>query len=439
MQIVGAGLAGPLLALLLAQRGRDVTLLERGGDPRSDSGTAGRSINLALAARGLRALDAAGLSGVVAPLLLPMRGRMLHEGQTAQLQVYGLRRNEVIYSVSRAELNRALITAAAAEPRITLRFGQQCIGVQPTYNTLHMREVATGHAYSLALRVTIATDGGGSTVRHALQAGGLIDAREDLLDHSYKELTIPPRQGEFALSPDALHIWPRGGFMLIALPNRDRSFTATLFLARQGVDGFESLRTAAHIRTFFAREFPSAHELMPNLTTEFAANPAGLLGTVHCSRWHFTDQLLLLGDAAHAIVPFHGQGMNCAFEDCIELADLLDNNRSVAAAFSEFAAQRQPNTAAIATMALENYTEMRASVLDPKFQRLKSLSLQLEQRFPQRFIPRYSMVMFHPEISYGEALRRGRVQSGILEELDGAAPGGDIDWTLAKKLIEARL
>ena len=439
MQIVGAGLAGPLLALLLAQRGRDVTLMERGPDPRGDTRTAGRSINLALAARGVRALHAAGLRDVVTPLLLPMRGRMLHDAQDAQLQVYGLRRDEIIYSVSRAELNRALITAAATEPRITLRFAQQCIGVQPTYNTLHMREVDTGHTYSLALRTTIATDGGGSAVRHALQAGGLIDAREDLLDHGYKELTIPPRQGEFALSPQALHIWPRGGFMLIALPNLDRSFTATVFLAKHGADSFESLRTEADIRGFFAREFPSAYALMPDLSSEFAANPVGLLGTVHCAPWHFGDQLLLLGDAAHAIVPFHGQGMNCAFEDCIELADLLDQNKSIETAFTEFSAKRQPNTAAIATMALENYTEMRATVLDPTFQRRKAVALQLEQRFPQRFIPRYSMVMFHPEISYSEALRRGSVQSGILDDLERAAPGGDLDWTLARQLIEARL
>jgi kynurenine 3-monooxygenase len=229
--------------------------------------------------------------------------------------------------------------------------------------------------------------------------------REEPLDHEYKELTIPPVDGKPALEVDALHIWPRGGFMLIALPNPDATFTATLFLARSGANSFEGLRSPGAVEEFFAREFPSAKALMPDLTREFFEHPQGSLGTVYTKGWHLNGEVLLLGDAAHAIVPFHGQGMNCAFEDCAELDRLMDFHHGWAGLFEAFELARRPNTDAIAQMALDNYVEMREAVLDPEYRRKKAEAEALEKKDPN-FIPRYSMVMFHPEIPYAEALRR---------------------------------
>jgi kynurenine 3-monooxygenase len=238
----------------------------------------------------------------------------------------------------------------------------------------------------------------------------------------------------------ALHIWPRGGFMLIALPNTDGSFTATLFLAKQGEHSFASLKTPDAVSDFFAREFADTVPLIPNLLTEFFQHPQGQLGTVHTTPWYVGGKVLLLGDAAHAIVPFHGQGMNAAFEDCTAFDELLDQHDDWEQLFTAFDRARRPNAAAIAEMALENYVEMRDTVRDARFERYKALSVELERRFPDRFIPRYSMVMFHPEISYADALHRGRVQSEILAELDAGALAGeapDSEWVRA--LIEARL
>lgn len=258
---------------------------------------------------------------------------------------------------------------------------------------------------------------------------------------------MPAVAGRHALEPHALHVWPRGGFMLIALPNTDGSFTATLFLPRSGAAGFAALTSPAAVEAFFAREFPDAVPLIPRLAAEFAAHPQGQLGTVRTAPWHVAGRVLLLGDAAHAIVPFHGQGMNAAFEDCVVLDELLERHSEWQPLFAEFEQLRRANTEAIAQMALENYAEMRDAVLDARFVRLKNLGLALERRFPDRFIPRYSMVMFHPEISYAEALRRGALQAQLLDELDAARPGGapagepggEPDLGRAESLIRARL
>lgn len=442
--IVGAGLSGALLAILLAQRGYSVDVYERRSDPRRTDLGGGRSINLALAARGIAALEAAGVMAQIRPLMIPMRGRMLHEpAEPPELLPYGSREHEVIWSVSRAALNEALVQAAATWPQVALHFDTGCDGVDPKANTLLLRNAATAASFSVPLTATVATDGAGSVVRNSLEKQGFLEVREDLLDHDYKELSVPAVRGQAALEMHALHIWPRGGFMLIALPNPDSSFTATLFLAKRGVQSFEALRDAASIEKFFLEEFPGTAALMPQQVREFMANPQGILGTVSCSRWHIGGQVLLLGDAAHAIVPFHGQGANCAFEDCLALAQRLDseskNPQSLVHVFADFEAQRRPNAVAIARMALENYTEMRDTVRDERFQRLKTLSLELERRHPQRFIPRYSMVMFHAEIPYAEALRRGELQAAILDEIERAAAGGAADLQLADRLIAARL
>jgi kynurenine 3-monooxygenase len=438
VNIVGAGLAGALLAVLLARRGLTVTLYERRPDPRQTSPERGHSINLALASRGIRALERAGVMPQVAPLLIPMRGRMVHElsGKVA-LQPYGQRAHEVIYSVGRADLNRVLIEAALRHAPVSVQFNQPCVAVDPEDNLLTLRSQA------VPLAPTIATDGAGSAVRGSLAAAGLIEVREEWLDHDYKEFTIPAVEGgAHALEREALHIWPRGGFMLIALPNTDGSFTATLFLARHGERSFASLTSPEAAVEFFAREFPDALPLMPQLREEFTRHPQGQLGTVHSSPWHLGGKVLLLGDAAHAIVPFHGQGMNAAFEDCVALDELLDGGQDWAELFAQFEARRRPNAAAIARMAVENYTEMRDTVLDAAYLRRKLIAMQLERRFPERFIPRYSMVMFHPEIPYAEALRRGAVQAQILAELDAgdeAANAARASSAQAEQLVSERL
>jgi kynurenine 3-monooxygenase len=438
VNVVGAGLAGALLALLLARRGFRVTLYERRADPRQAVPERGRSINLALAARGIRALERAGVMERVRPLLIAMRGRMVHEpsGQTA-LQSYGQREHEVIWSVGRADLNRVLIEAATSHAGVRVHFNQQCAGADLAGGRLAFRSLRGGETYDVALEPTIATDGAGSAVRASLAAAALLTVHEEWLDHDYKELTMPAATAG-ALERHALHIWPRGGFMLIALPNTDGSFTATLFLARTGSKSFAALGTSQAVCEFFAREFPDALPLLPDLAAQFAAHPQGQLGTVHAGAWHVAGQVLLLGDAAHAIVPFHGQGMNAAFEDCVVLDELLATQRDWQTLFAEFERVRRPDAAAIARMALENYTEMRDTVLDTRFVRRKAIAMGLERRFPQRFIPRYSMVMFHPEIPYAEALRRGAVQAQLLEELDSGS-GIEPDAALAERLVHERL
>jgi kynurenine 3-monooxygenase len=433
--LVGAGLAGALLALLLARRGFAVSLFERRADPRQKEPERGRSINLALASRGMRALEAAGVMPQVRPLLIPMRGRMVHErdGRVA-LQPYGQRIDEVIWSVGRAALNRVLIDEATRHEGVSVRFNQTSLGVDIGARTLRLRDVPAGRDYSLPLGATIATDGAGSAVRASLAAGGQLQVREDWLDHDYKELSISPTRAA-GLEREALHIWPRGGFMLIALPNTDGSFTATLFLPRAT---FATLSSPEAITAFFRREFADVLTLVPDLNEQFSAHPQGQLGTVHTDPWHVGGDVLLLGDAAHAIVPFHGQGMNAAFEDCTVLDALAGKSGDWNRIFAEFERQRRPNTEAIAQMALENYGEMRDAVLDAGFVRRRQLALALERRFPERFIPRYSMVMFHPEIPYSEALRRGVVQAQMLAELD-PGPSGETDGALAQRLIEERL
>ncbi len=437
VSIVGAGLAGALLALLLARRGFAVDAYDRRPDPRLVDSERGRSINLALAARGIAALERAGVMERIRPLLIPMRGRMIHSlSAEAQLQPYGQRQDELIYSVSRADLNRVLIEEAARHPRVRLRFRQTCLAALPEGGALRFRDESTGSECNVPIAPTFATDGAGSAVRSSLARAGLIRVREDWLDHDYKELTLPAaRDGRHAMEPHALHIWPRGGFMLIALPNTDGSFTATLFLARSGADSFDSLAGPGAVRTLFQRQFPDALRLMPDLLEEFATHPQGQLGTVYTSPWHLGGQVLLLGDAAHAIVPFHGQGMNAAFEDCLVLDNLLDQHDTWETLFADFERCRLPNTSAIARMALENYVEMRDTVRDPSYLRRKALAMELERRFPDRFIPRYSMVMFHPEISYAEALRRGQAQEKILEELDARSASGTVDFDVARSLF----
>lgn len=440
--ILGAGLTGSLLATLLARRGFAVDVYERQPDLRAHTNQGGRSINLALAARGLRGLALAGLTGAVEPLLMPMTGRLLHqEDGGLDFQPYGQHEGEENYSVSRADLNRVLLDAAETAGA-RLHFGVACSGVHVDARRITLRHDDSGREREVAMDPLIAADGAGSVVRRELAAAGHVTADESLLAHGYKELTIPPADdGGFRIDPGALHIWPRGGFMLIALPNPGGDFTVTLFLPNEGRESFASLTGDDAVHGFFERHFPDTLALIPDLTEQFAANPVGILGTVRCEPWNLGGDVLLIGDAAHAIVPFHGQGMNAGFEDCAEFCRLLDEAPGDRERlFTEFSRRRRPNAEAIADMALENYVEMRDTVRDPRFHLKKALAFELERRCPERFVPRYSMVMFHAEIPYAEALARGEAQARLLEELTaGADTLADVDLALAERLVSERL
>lgn len=438
--VVGAGLAGTLLSIILARRGHRVRLYERQDDMRRVPVDAGRSINLALAARGIKALELAGVMEHVKPQLVPLPGRMLHDLNGALTFVpYGQRPEEVIYSVSRPGLNCILLDAAE-RAGVELLFRHAAVGTDFTRKQIEFQD-PSGQPHHVAMERVFATDGAGSVVRRTMVEQLNIACTEDLLKHGYKELTLPPfPNGQPRIAKHALHIWPRGGFMLIALPNIDGSFTVTLFLPLNGPDSFETLTTPASIETFFATHFPDVRQLMPDLAAEFLQHPTGIMGTVRSQQWSFEDRLLLVGDAAHAITPFHGQGMNCCFEDCHELDSLLTGSDDWARSFREFEASRRPNTNAIADMAIENYLEMRDTVRDPKFHLHKALSLELERRHPTRFVPRYSMVMFRDDIPYAVAYERGRIQTEILSALTQAADTlATVDFDAAARLIESRL
>jgi kynurenine 3-monooxygenase len=444
--IVGAGPTGALLAILLKRRGMAVTLYESRSDPRGAAAEAGRSINLALADRGTHALAQAGLLDSIRRLVVPMRGRFVHQADgSSGLQLYGRLPNEVIYSISRRELNNVLLDAAIGAG-VDVRFEHRLEDADLAAGIARLRDLRRGLSLEIAMRPLLGADGAGSLLRRRLAAQGMIESEDSPLEHAYKELSIPAgTAGGALLEREALHIWPRGGYMLIALPNQDGSFTATLFLPLEGTLSFAALRSPQAIDEFLSANFPDARALMPDCVAEFQRHPTGFLGTVRARTWQAAGTAALIGDAAHAIVPFHGQGMNCCFEDCLEFDACLPAASSWervpwARVFAEFYTRRKPNADAIAEMALENYLEMRERVADPHFRLQQSLALELERRYPRRFIPRYSMVMFHHEISYRTAQERGRVQAGLLAELTREAKSlADVDYGRAERLVEAAL
>ncbi len=441
VQIFGAGLCGSLLSVVLARRGFNVTAYERQKDSRRADTPAGRSINLAMSARGIHALKHAGILSRVEPLLVPMRGRLVHhEDGATELQKYGQRSDEQIYSVSRAELNRLLLDAAEEDHGVDIRFQHEAIALES--NGARVANLDEGSELIVSDTPMIAADGAGSVFRRALHESGTIKANDALLDHSYKELTIPPGpDGDYQLEPGALHIWPRGGFMLIALPNPDGDFTLTLFLPNAGPHSFPKLQTADEIESFFESNFADVRSRLPDLVETFRRNPVGVLGTVRCAGWHDQGRVLLVGDAAHAVVPFHGQGMNLAFEDCVLLGQVLDEqDLSWDDVFARFESGQVANANAIADMALENYIEMRDTVTNPKYVLQKELAFELERRLPSCFIPRYSMVMFHAEIPYATAQQRGSIQSQLLDELTRDVDEiGQIDIDAAEREASSRL
>ena len=438
--IAGAGLAGALLAALLAKRGWPVQVLERRPDPRLKGFEGGRSINLALAERGLHALRQAGLADTVMKQAVMMRGRMVHPltGET-QLLRYGRDDSEVIWSVHRGRLNMSLLDAAEAAGA-RLRFDARVEEVDFAKRQLVLVEDGDGRREEIGFEVLIGADGAGSAVRQAIGAELELGERFEPLDHGYKELEIPPKpDGGFLLEPNALHIWPRGNYMCIALPNTEHTFTVTLFLPLQGVPSFATLHNLRAARGMFQRDFPDALALMPDFDADWQRNPVGQLGTLRLKRWHLDERAVLLGDAAHAMVPFHGQGMNCAFEDCVSMARHIDEAADWQEAFANFEGERRPNAEAIQQMALENYIEMRDQVDDADFLLRRQLERLLAERHPGRFVPRYSMVTFL-RIPYALAWARGEIQRGILlESCEGKTALNQIDLAKADTLVKARL
>ncbi|WP_406105490.1 FAD-dependent oxidoreductase [Micromonospora globbae] len=411
--VVGAGLAGCLLACFLARRGYRVALYERRPDPRTGRVERGRSINLALSERGLDALRRIGLDEQVMADALPMRGRMIHPvAGEPQFQSYSATGDRAINSISRGALNNALLDAATALPGVRIAFDHRLVGLDPASGEMTF-ETPRGKVTASA-PVVLGADGAGSAVRGQLLAHGLLTESLDFLDYGYKELTIPPLGGDFALEPDALHIWPRGTSMMIALPNPDRSFTCTLFWPTHGTAAFASLGSPAAIERHFAEQYPDLVPLAPNLVDDYQHNPVGVLGTVRCAPWQANGVVGLLGDAAHAIVPFYGQGANCAFEDVVELDRCLDDcDDDWAAALPLFERRRQENVEAVAQMALANFVEMRDKVASPLFQLGRRVEHALERALPGRYVSRYELVSFSTT-PYAEVVRRVRRQHQVL-------------------------
>jgi kynurenine 3-monooxygenase len=438
--IIGAGLVGSLLATLLAQRGLRVEVFERRPDPRVHGFLGGRSINLALAERGLNALRHAGVADDVLQQAVMMRGRMVHADGAANLQRYGRDDSEVIWSVSRGDLNMLLMDAAE-RAGASLHFDAALAEADFANGTITLADTA-GARREHPSAMLLGCDGAGSALRAAMARSLDLGERVEPLGHGYKELEIPPgKESPFAIEPHALHIWPHGHYMCIALPNAQGSFTVTLFLPNEGPHpSFATLPDVRAARAFFEEQFPDALALMPTFDEDWRAHPVGQLATLYLDHWHLDGRALLLGDAAHAIVPFHGQGMNAGFEDAAELADLLQAQPDdPAAVFARFQRARKPNADAIAAMALENYVEMRDGVADPHYLLKREATAALTARAPTHFMSRYRMVSF-THLPYAYCLQRGREQDALLESLlAGKSRIEELDLDAAAARVRAEL
>jgi kynurenine 3-monooxygenase len=427
--LIGSGLAGGLLAAYLGRRGYDVDLYERRADPREGNIVGGRSINLALSTRGIHALEQLGIADEVLRHAIPMRGRMIHPATAGWGPIfvpYDVDPNKHINSIGRAALNTTVIEAAQRYPNVRVHFNHRCSDVDLTEAVGYLETSSVEAAVSAAnpqLQIikahgdaVIGVDGAFSAVRQSMQKQlAEFEYDESYLAHGYKELTIPPAaDGGWRMEKEALHIWPRKSFMMIALPNPDGSFTCTLFWEFEGPRSFATTKTDDNVRRFFDEEFPDAVPLMPTLLEDFRQNPTGSLVTVRCAPWYYKDKIALVGDAAHAVVPFYGQGMNAAFEDCVVLDECLEqfsNNRE--RAFAEYFSQRKENADALADLAVDNFIEMRDKTASRTFRAKKKLDHLLEGLLPGIYLPLYTMVTF-TRIPYAAAAQRARVQDRII-------------------------
>ncbi|MDX2114746.1 MAG: NAD(P)/FAD-dependent oxidoreductase [Planctomycetota bacterium] len=431
--IFGAGLAGALMAVFLARRGHEVDLFERRADPRKGTPERGRSINLALSTRGIEALAKVELAEAVLRTAIPMRGRMVHPAEAEPRLVmlpYSRVATNVINSVSRSGLNEVLLNAAEKLPGVRIFFGQRCVGMDLESGEAEVLDVASGVTRRVETRTVIGADGAFSGVRGSMQKRDRFDYSQTYLEHGYKELTIPACEGggadRWRIEKHALHIWPRGTYMMIALPNQDGSFTCTLFWPFEGPHSFAALRTSEDVRAFFESRFPDAVPLIPDLLDDWAHNPTASLVTIRCGPWHVGERAVLVGDAAHAVVPFYGQGMNASFEDCAVLDSCLEaGGGDLGGAFAEYFRRRKANTDALAELAQANFVEMRDRVNDSAFQLRRRVDHALEALFPA-YRSLYEMVTFST-IPYAEAKSRAERMDALLS---GLRPGGELDAAL---------
>ncbi|MGH8102166.1 MAG: FAD-dependent oxidoreductase [Chthoniobacterales bacterium] len=425
--LIGSGLAGGLLGAYLGRRGYEVALYERRPDPRAGNFVGGRSINLAVSTRGIHALEELGIAAEVMQHAIPMRGRMIHDkAGRLHFAPYDVDPNKCINSIGRAALNTVVIEAAQRYPNVRVVFNHRCTDVDLTEAVCHLERTDDGAAAAMSATkpemiqargdAVVGVDGAFSAVRHAMQRRlDRFDYHQSYLAHGYKELSIPPGpNGSWQMEKNALHIWPRKSFMMIALPNPDGSFTCTLFWEFEGARSFATTKTDDDIRRFFDEEFPDAVPLMPALLEDFRENPIGSLVTIRCAPWSYRDRIALVGDAAHAVVPFYGQGMNAAFEDCVVLDECLaefpDNRER---AFAEYYARRKENADALADLAIDNFIEMRDKTASRAFRAKKKLDHFLEAALPGIYLPLYTMVTF-TRIPYAEAARRAKHQDQIV-------------------------
>lgn len=431
--IVGAGLCGSLLALRLGQRGYKVTVMESRPDLRKVDISAGRSINLAFSDRGIKAMNMVGIADKVMPLCIPMHGRLIHDIESNTfMSNYSGRDDEYINSISRGDLNGLLLTEAEEHEAVDITFNKKCTAIDIEENIATFYCYETKKEMQVKADVIIGTDGAGSILRKSyyLERKFLFSYSQNYLNHGYKELSIPATAtGGFRTEKNALHIWPRGDFMIIALPNLDGSFTVTLFLSYdEGEYNFNNLTTEARVQEFFETQFPDLVPMIPELTKEYFENPTGALGTVKCSPWSYKNNTLLMGDAAHAVVPFYGQGMNASFEDVVVFNEILDQHEgNWEAVFKAYEKARKKDTDAIADLAIDNYYEMRDHVASPIFKEKRKLEMDLEKNFPDQYFSKYSMVTFNENIPYSKAMEIGRAQDKALlnmiadEEIDTTA------------------
>ncbi|MGE0635438.1 MAG: FAD-dependent oxidoreductase [Bacteroidia bacterium] len=424
--VIGAGLVGSLLSIYLAKRGHKVQIFERRPDMRKEKIIAGRSINLALSDRGWKGLEGVGIADEIRKIAIPMHGRIIHDTQgKTNFQPYG-KEGQAIYSVSRGDLNKRLMDLAEAQNGTQIFFNQRCVDVDLEKATAIFAD-ENGTTTKNTSDMIFGTDGAYSELRHRMMFTDRFDYSQDYLKEGYKELNIPPAEGGgWRMEKNALHIWPRGKFMLIALPNFDGSFTCTLFFPFEGEYSFSSLDTKEKMLEFFNKTFPDAVELMPTLEHDYFNNPTSSLAIMRCFPWSYKDKALLLGDAAHAIVPFYGQGMNCGFEDCTVLEQIMQEENDWQRIFKKFETARKPNSDAIAELALHNFIEMRDLVADEKFVLRKKIEAKLSAEFPDKWLPLYSMVTFS-DIPYSVAWNEEKRQDALMQQVM-QIPGIENSW-----------
>jgi kynurenine 3-monooxygenase len=439
--IVGAGLVGSLLSIYLAKRGHKVKIYERRADMRKEKMSAGKSINLALSDRGWRGLEGVGIADEIRKIAIPMYGRFIHhKDRSTAFQPYG-KDDQAIYSVSRAEINMKLMDLAEQKGGVEILFNERNTTIDRANLTAHFENTVTHKMSSSQSDLLFGADGAFAASRLNMQlTSDRFEYNQHYISAGYKELIIPPGEGgKFLIEKNALHIWPRGSFMMIALPNLDGNFTCTLFLPFEGEKSFASLKTKEQVKKFFDEEFPDAVPLMPTLHEDFEKNPVSSLVTVKCFPWTFDNKVALIGDAAHAIVPFFGQGMNCGFEDCVVLNELIGKHKEDwTKIFPEYQELRKPDADAIADLAVANFIEMRDKTADPKFLLQKKIEAKFSAKHPDKWIPLYSMVTYSPHIRYSTALKEGQRQEAIMQKV--MAMGGiENKWDseeVEKKMLE---